>query len=162
MPDQGGTVNEPGLWSGFCIVCRVGSVLCALPVEYVSETMRPLTVEALAGAPSFVSGVSIVRGIPTPVVDATRMLGLAGPPRTSRFVALRIGVRQVVIAVDAVLGVRSLSSRSLEELPPLLRDASSDMIEGIGTLDADLLVVLHGAKIVPPSVWALLDGAGAP
>lgn len=155
-------MNEPGLWSGFCIVCRAGSVLCALPVEYVSETMRPLRVEVLAGTPSFVSGVSIVRGVPTPVVDATRVLGVAGPPRTSRFVALRIGVRQAVIAVDAVLGVRSLSSKALEELPPLLRDASSDMIAGIGTLDADLLVVLRGAKIVPPSVWALLDEAGAP
>jgi len=120
--------------------------------------MRPLAVEPLAGMPSFVSGVSIVRGVPTPVVDGARILGVTGPSNTTRFVALRIATRQVVIAVDAVLGVSSVSREALGELPPLLRDASSDVIDGIGTLDTDLLVLLSGARIVPATVWALLDG----
>jgi purine-binding chemotaxis protein CheW len=128
----------------------------------VSETMRPLAVEHLAGMPSFVAGVAIVRGVPTPVIDAGRLLGIADAPRASRFVALRVGDRRAVMAVDAVLGVRSLLPEALEELPPLLRDASSDVIARIGTLDADLLVVLTCAKLVPPGVWALLDGGDAP
>jgi purine-binding chemotaxis protein CheW len=145
-----------------CVVCRAGTVVCALPVEHVSEMMRPLPVEALAGMPSFVSGVALVRGVPTPVVESTRMLGLAGPPQTTRFVALRIGARQAVMAVDAVLGVSTLSRESLGELPPLLRGASSEVVDGIGRLDAGLLVLLSSAKIVPAAVWALLDAAGSP
>src|SRR6185436_6230529 len=50
--------------------CRVGGLLCALPLEHVEETMRPLAIEAIAGGPAFVRGLAVVRGAPIPAVDA--------------------------------------------------------------------------------------------
>ncbi len=93
--------------SGFDVLFRVGACVCAIPVEHVAETMRPLPVERLAGLPPFVLGVSVVRGIPQPVVDAARMLDVA-TVAPGRFVALRVGARGVILAVEAVLGVRAL------------------------------------------------------
>ena len=118
--------------------------------------MRPLPVERLARMPSFVLGLSVVRGTPAPVIDAAGMLGALDAAPPGRFVAMRIGDRVAVLAVSAVLGVRYLSRDSLGDLPALMGDASVEVVETIGTLDSALLLVLRSGRIVPPGVWDAL------
>jgi purine-binding chemotaxis protein CheW len=137
------------------LVVRVRNRVCAVPLLHVVETMRPLPVESVAGVPSFVRGVSIIRGVPTPVVDLGVLLGtLEGVAR--RFVTVRLGDRHVALSVDAVLGVRDLDAMATPELPALLQDASKDFIEAIGTLDSQILVVLRASWELPETVWQAL------
>ena len=142
--------------SGLSLLCRVDTRLCALPLESVIEMTRPLPVEPVAGAPDFVLGLSVVRGSAVPIVDAGRLLS-GGRSPLSRFVILRVRERRVGLAVDAVLGVRSLQARSLEELPPLLRSAAADVVEAIGTLDSELLMILRAVRIVPEELLAAIE-----
>ena len=142
---------------GVAVLCRVGSLVCAVPAEHVSETMRPLAIEPLAGVPSFVLGVAVLRGSAVPVVDLGRLIGAAGTSRPAMFIALRTGRRAAALAVDEVLGVATLAGDALEALPELLRDASTDVVSAIGMHDAQLLLVLGTARIVPPSVWTAFD-----
>ncbi len=130
------------------LLCRLPARLIGLPLEHVIETMRPLPLEVLPGAPHYVSGLSMIRGSPVPVVDAGRLLG-EDQTRPGRFVTLRAGDRIVALAVDAVLGVTAIPTDSLRDLPPLLRDAGAETIDAIGTLDAQLLFILHTARLVP-------------
>ncbi len=139
-----------------CLICRVNGRLCALPVADVVETMRPMDVRRLAGGPSFVLGVSIIRGSAVPVVDAASLLG-APASGTTRWVTVRTGSRQVALAVDAVLGVAEIPWESIGGLPPLLHAAHSDAVSALGTLDRELLYVLNGARIVPGSLWTALE-----
>lgn len=141
------------------LLCRVVTRLCALPLEHVIETMRSLPVEPMAGVPRPVEGVAIIRGIPVPVVDLACVFDEEAS-RTTRFVTVRAANRCVALAVDAVVGVRAVPVGSLRQLPPLLRDAGAAAIATIGTLDAELLVVLHSARLVPETVWRALDAAG--
>jgi purine-binding chemotaxis protein CheW len=143
------------------LVCSVDTRLCAVPLEHVVETMRPLPTGVLAGAPQFVQGVSIVRGEVVPVVDVASLLG-AGESRPTRLVTISVGRRRVALAVDAVLGVRAVSGGSVGELPPLLGDVGTGVISAIGTLDAELLLVLRSARLIPESVWALVDQEVSP
>ena len=146
--------------SSLVLVVTVGARICALPLHHVVETMRPLPIEPVAGTPGFVCGVSVIRGTPTPVVDLKVLLengeNSAG---YGRFVTLKLGERRVAIGVDGVVGMRNLNSAQLEELPPLLRDATADLIEAIGSRDGLLLVVLNTARIVPDEVWTSLAAA---
>jgi purine-binding chemotaxis protein CheW len=142
-----------------CLVCRVDERLCALPLTHVRETMRPLSVASIPGAPPAVAGLAIIRGVPVPVVDLAFMLaGRASRP--TRFVTLDVNGRQVAVAVDAVVGVRAIASETLGELPPLMGDAASDIVAAIGALDSQLLVVLHGARLLPEPVWNALEANG--
>jgi purine-binding chemotaxis protein CheW len=151
-----------GRGSVLLLLCRVGSQLCGLPVEHVSETMRPLPIEPIVGAPTFVLGVSIIRNLLTPIIDAGRLLVSSDrETRPTRFVVLRVGERPVALTVDAVVGVRALSTAALRELPPLLRAAGEDLVQSVGTLDAALLVVLQSGRLVPDSVWAAIDSIEA-
>ncbi|MCI0622086.1 MAG: chemotaxis protein CheW [Acidobacteria bacterium] len=133
--------------------------LCALPLEHVVETMRPLPTKPVAGAPHFVRGLAIIRGVPTPVVDAARLFSTE-ESQPLRFVTVRAGDRRVAVAFDSVLGVRPIPAGSLHELPLLLRDARAELISAIGALDGELLLVLRSARLVPEDVWNGLE-AGA-
>jgi purine-binding chemotaxis protein CheW len=137
------------------LVVRVQTRLCAVPLEHVVETMRPLPVESIAGMPAFVRGVSVIRGVPTPVVDLGALLG-APANAFERIVTLRLGDRQVALAVNAVLGIRDLGLSAIQELPPLLGGASTDLIEAIDTLDEQFLVVLRAGWELPDEVWRAL------
>jgi purine-binding chemotaxis protein CheW len=146
------------------LLCRVGSRIAALDVRDVWETMRPLPIEPLTGAPAFILGLAIVRGFPIPVVDADRLLGSSASSSTSsispspaRFVSLKLGVRGAALAVDAVLEIRALPAGMLANIPPLLGEAGADLVSVIGALDATLLLVLEAARLVPDSVWNAIE-----
>ena len=143
------------------LIIRLESCICAVPLTYVIETMRPLPVESISGVPSFVRGISIIRGIPTPVVDLAAVLG-SPSEHTERFVTLRVGDKQVALSVNAVLGVRDLGTvATIRELPPLLQRASKDVIETIGTLDEQVLIVLREGWELPDEAWQTLTAQEA-
>jgi purine-binding chemotaxis protein CheW len=139
-----------------------GPWVCAIPLPHVAETMRPLPIEPLAGMPGFVRGVSLIRGTPVPIIDVRALLDSGNPSATfGRFITMKIAERRAAIAVDTVVGVRTLDSGQLGDLPPILRAVGSDIIEAIGTRDAQLLVVLSAARLVPEEAWATLAKAEA-
>src|SRR5262249_44266201 len=135
-----------------------GHRACALPLAHVVETMRPLAFEPMPGSPDFVRGVSVIRGVPTPVVDL-KALWTRGEPSSgfTRFVTLKVGGRQVALAVDGVEGVRRLEADRTQALPPLLGDVEAGVVDTLGALDDQLLIVLRAARLVPEEVWAGLS-----
>src|ERR1700730_3622060 len=130
------------------LLCRAGTILCALPTEHVTEIMRPLPLERLAGAPDYVRGLSIVRGAPVPVVDVGLIVG-GRPTQCLRLVAVRAASRAIALAVDAVLGITAIDADALAEMPLLLAEAAGDTIGAIGARDADFLVLLRTGRLLP-------------
>jgi purine-binding chemotaxis protein CheW len=143
-------------------VVMVGARACAFPLHHVAETMRPLPIQHVAGVPGFVCGVSVIRGTPTPVVDLKALLeNCENSPSYGRFVSLKLEYHRVVIGVDSVVGLINLDSTQLGELPPLLKDLNADLIESFGSRDAQLLLVLRAARIIPEEVWTTLAASEA-
>jgi purine-binding chemotaxis protein CheW len=103
--------------------------------------------------PSFVTGVSVIRGAAVPVLDAGALFGSAAPSAPARFVVIRTGGRRLALAVEGVVGVREIRGAALQALPSILGEASHETVAAIGTLDAELLVVLRAARILPESTW---------
>ncbi|MDB4946072.1 MAG: chemotaxis protein CheW [Labilithrix sp.] len=144
----------PAAWSS--LLCTIGRIRCAIPLEHVVETSRPLPVEPLAGAPDVVRGVALLRGEPLPVVDAGRLLGVTSEgAEGARFVVLRVGARRAVLAVDGVTGVRGLRGARTEPLAELLGGARQ-ALAAIGVQGQELLVVIDALRVVPEEAWAAL------
>lgn len=142
------------------LVCRVGAKLCALPLGCLRETMRPLPVEPLAQTADFVTGLAVIRGLATPVLDARKLLGSPSDLAPGRYVTLDLGAqgsRVVALAVDAVVGVRDVPSALLGELPSLARDSERGVVSAVATLDRELLLVLEQARLVPDALWRRLE-----
>jgi purine-binding chemotaxis protein CheW len=154
----------------WALVVRAGSRWAALPLSTVGETMRPLPVEALPGTPAFVSGVSMVRGEPVPVVDLEALIGGArggdaghdgGHPQTpTRFVTARSEAGTFMLAVSEVLGVREIPADALRELPLLLGAEAASLAVGVAAHDGRLVTLLLTARLVPADVWQALRAHG--
>jgi purine-binding chemotaxis protein CheW len=140
------------------LVFRAGSVLCALRLDEVIETMRPLEVRPLAGTPTYVLGVTIMRGVPTPVVDVARLVG-GEPAEICRFLAVRTEHGLVAFATGRVLGIRATTPDAMARHPALLGAASGRLVAGVGTIDAEPLLLLQSMRVLPDEVWAVAAGA---
>lgn len=149
------------LAEGMVLLCRARTRLCAIPLEHLAETMRPLPLTTLAAGPPFVLGVSLIRGKAVPVVDLGALLGASEPSGARRFVTLKTGERRVALAVEGVVSLRELPAGSMGDLPPLLGEDAGGAAAAIGALDGELLVVLRTARLVPEAVWQALE-TGSP
>ena len=139
------------------LVFRAGAALAALPVEHVLETMRPLATTPIATAPPYVLGAAVVRGTAVPVIDLARLLA-GESAAVERWVALRAGARTVALAVGEVLGIRRAGT---EHAPALVGGVATSVLDGLGVLDRDLLVVLASARIMSEQDWKTFDEARA-
>ena len=142
------------------LVCRAGAQLCAVPLEHVIEILRMLPIQPVSGGPRYVSGVCIIRGAPVPVVDTGLLVGDRATA-FERLITIRTGSRTIALAAEAVLGIWAVAVEDLDQLPPLLRDAATETIAAIGTLDAELLFVLRTARIIPEEIFERLEVDGA-
>jgi len=144
------------------LLVRVPGALCAFPLAEVMEVMRPLPIEPLAVQSDFILGAARIRGLAVPVVQLAALFqgdGFCDLP--TRFVTLRVGQRCVALAVQGVVGVADLTDQVFENLPPLLRNIQTELIQSLGTLDAEFLVMLDTARMVPESMWEALPQAKA-
>jgi purine-binding chemotaxis protein CheW len=141
--------------TGRALIVTAGSRICAIPLQYVVETMRPLAIAELSGTPPFVLGLAVIRGDLLPVVDLALLLGTElGRTEIGRFVTVAVGERRMALAVSTVTGLVDVDPALLRELPSLLHNAEASLIEAIGTRDAQLLMMLRATHIVPDAVWA--------
>jgi purine-binding chemotaxis protein CheW len=146
---------QPGQKAGAApaLVFRAGSLLCALRLDEVIETMRPLETRPLAGTPPYVRGVTIMRGVPTPVLDLARLLA-GETAEIARFLAVRTEHGPVAFATGPVLGIRTTPVAG----PAVFPGASSRLVAGVGTIDTEPLLLLQGMRVVPDEVWAAAAG----
>ncbi|WP_433825196.1 chemotaxis protein CheW [Actinoplanes sp. CA-015351] len=143
------------------LVFQAGPLFCAFPLEEVVETMRPLQTRPLAGTPPYVQGLTILRGMPSPVIDVTRLLtGEAG--EIHRYVAVRAGRGVVACATGPVLGVQDIDVEPPEGPSAALSGVvSRALIAGVGRIGTDPLLLLRGIRTVPDDVWEAAAGTGA-
>jgi purine-binding chemotaxis protein CheW len=146
------------------LLVRAGSRVCGLPIASVNETMRPLPVEPIRGAPPMVLGLAIVRGAPVPVVDLATLVGAGSDERhpVTRFVSLRSGSRTVALAVESVMGVRELDGAGLQQPAPLLGTSVVEVVARVGALDRELLLVLDAARTLSEGMWQSLEQGPGP
>lgn len=156
------TRKNPGIMSNSSayLLARSQSWLCAIPINHVQETMRPLDVRPLVDMSGFVLGVSLIRGKPTPVVALSMLLSDSITDPIRRFVTLRVAERTVALGVQEVLGIFDLKENELEVLAPLLQRAKADLIETVGAFDKQLVVVLKTVRLLSEDDWRAFKRQG--
>jgi len=138
-----------------CLLAQTRTQHCALPLTHVDEIMRPLPVERISQAPRFVLGVAIVRGVRSLVIDCGALTRDHADAIHTRWVSVRCGAGNVILAFEAVAGVREVLG--LTVLPALVADAPSEVITELSNLNDKLLLVLRDSRLVAPALLHSLD-----
>ncbi len=163
MNEQCVQIVGPDEQAGQTCVLAVGAGarICALPLENVDEVMRPLPTEPVPGTPSFLRGLALIRGVPTPVVDLASLIDSSVSAPIGRYVTFRFDERRLALAVDGVFGLRRLRTCRLHALSPLFDAGGRACVASVAVCDRQLLFVLQAARIIPDELWNELGSAAA-
>jgi purine-binding chemotaxis protein CheW len=130
----------------------------AITLASVIEIFRPLPIQSIPGLPSFVLGISLIRGEATPVVHLNALVNGEEPAgSTTRFVLLRVEPRPIALAVEQVIRICDLDISHFGELPYLLHNSSAEVISAVGAVDQKLLLILQAARVISKELWESLE-----
>jgi len=129
-------------------------------VMQVQEVLRVSEIAPVPGAPNYVMGIINLRGNVVTVINTRTRFGL---PLTendddTRIVILESDNNVVGILVDSVAEVVDLKHDQIETSPNVGNDESSKYIEGVATLEGELLILIDINKLLTDEEWTELDG----
>ena len=104
----------------------------------------------LPHAPSFVEGITNLRGAVIPVVDLRKRFGLEtqAPTRETRIVIANMGITKVGLVVDAVTEVIRVADEKIEPPPQMSVTINSAFIKNIAKLDNQLVIMLDLGRVL--------------
>jgi len=129
-------------------------------VMQVQEVLRVSEIAPVPGAPHYVMGIINLRGNVVTVINTRSRFGLpqAENSDSTRIVILESESNVVGILVDSVAEVVDLKADQIETSPNVGNDDSSKYIEGVATLDGNLLILIDINKLLTDEEWNELDG----
>jgi len=129
------------------LIIRAAGSRWAIPARDAVETMRALPIKPVASPFPAMVGLSVVRGLPIPVVDIARLLTGSSDAQAARFVTVRCGARIVALLVEAIEGIRTIAERTGPEERSLARSAAAGAIASLGSLDHEFLGLLSVTRL---------------
>lgn len=119
-------------------------------ISAVESIIKMQTITVVPHAPSFVEGVTNLRGTVLPVIDLRKRFGLALTEhgKETRIVVVDIDGVKVGMIVDGVSEVLSVSDDQIEPPSPIVTTVDSAFIRGIAKLEERLIIMLDLAKVL--------------
>lgn len=119
------------------------------------------SVTRIANVPSFVKGVTNLRGVIVPIVDLRIKFDLKDASYTHQTVVviLNLESRVVGVVVDGVSDVLVLQNSQISDAPQFGTAFSTDYLTGIGTVDERMLILVDIEKLMTSEEMALVDSA---
>jgi purine-binding chemotaxis protein CheW len=110
--------------------------------------MKPIT--TVPHAPSFVEGITNLRGEVLPVIDLRKRFSLPAGETTkeTRIVNVEMDGTKVGMIVDAVTEVLRVAEEDIEPASPIVMTVDSAFITGIAKVDERLIILLDLAKVL--------------
>lgn len=131
----------------------------AIDILKVQEIRGYDVVTTIANTPEFIKGVINLRGVIVPIVDMRIKFSL-GSAEYNQFtvvIILNVAGRVVGIVVDSVSDVISLTADQIKEAPMLSGVSNTNHINGIGTVDERMLILLDIERLMMSPDIGLLD-----
>lgn len=121
------------------------------------------SVTRIANVPSFVKGVTNLRGIIVPIVDMRIKFNLETVEYNHQTVVviLNLKTRVVGVVVDGVSDVLMLQPSQISAAPQFGTAFSTEYLTGIGTLGERMLILVDIEKLMTSEEMALVEEAAA-
>jgi purine-binding chemotaxis protein CheW len=119
------------------------------------------SVTRIANVPSFVKGVTNLRGIIVPIVDMRIKFNLEKVEYNHQTVVviLNLKSRVVGVVVDGVSDVLMLQPNQISAAPQFGTAFSTEYLTGIGTLGERMLILVDIEKLMTSEEMALVESA---
>jgi purine-binding chemotaxis protein CheW len=119
-------------------------------ISTVEGIIKMQAITKMPQAPSFVEGITNMRGMVMPVIDLRKRFGLATKEvdKDTRIVVVFMDDKKIGMIVDAVSEVLRVSDEIIEPPPPMVTTVNSAFIKGIAKLDDRLVILLDLDRVL--------------
>ena len=141
----------------------LGAEEYGIDILKVQEIRGYDAVTAIANSPEFIKGVINLRGIIVPIVDLRIKfhLGNVVYDQFTVVIILNVASRVVGIVVDGVSDVIALSGEQIKPAPEFSSTMDTQYINGLGTVDERMIIVMDIEKLLSSRDMELFDTATA-
>ncbi|WP_110665494.1 chemotaxis protein CheW [Salinicola halophilus] len=141
------------------LVFSLGEEEYAVDILKVQEIRGYENVTRIANVPAFIKGVTNLRGVIVPIIDLRLKFNLDNVEYGGQTVVIVVNVanRIVGIVVDGVSDVMSLTQEQIKPAPEFGVTLSSDYLNGIGSLDDRMLVLVDIEKLLTHEEMQLVE-----
>ncbi len=136
------------------VILGLGAESFAVPVEFVREILDYRPPSVLPDGPSYLLGLTDVRGRATPTLDLRLKLGLAAAARTpsTRVLVLDVPIEDRVLSLglvaDRVVEVVAFSAEDIEPSPDIGVPWRSDYIRGVVRRESGFVVLFELSRLL--------------
>ena len=144
--------NDPLIqWVTF----KLDSEVYGIDVMQVQEVLRVSEIAPVPGAPNYVMGIINLRGNVVTVIDTRKRFGLSENEidDSTRIVIIESDGNVVGMLVDSVAEVVDLKRSEIESSPNVGNDESSKYIQGVATVNGELLILVDINKMLSEDEW---------
>jgi chemotaxis protein CheZ len=128
-----------------------------IPILRVREIITMPSITVLPNLPSYIKGITNLRGSVIPVVNLKNLLNSNGSSETGKVViVISAGKITFGIIVDGITGVVKIDEANIEA-PEKIISGNADLLEGVAKFDNRLIVLLNTKKILPVDDISLLE-----
>ena len=147
--------------AGEYLTFRLGNEDYAIDILKVQEIRSYDAITAIPNAPSFIKGVTNLRGIIVPIVDLRLKfnVGAARYDASTVVIILNIAKRVVGIVVDSVSDVLTLTGEQIKPVPEFATTLDTAYIRGMGPVDEQMLILVDIELLMTGTDMALVDRA---
>jgi len=124
----------------------------AIEVDVVQGIERLISITRVPNTPSYVKGVTNLRGIVTPIIDLRERFGLElkEVDDRTRIIIVSLEAYNVGLIVDAANDVLDIPRNAIGPQPDVVGSVQSEFIAGVAKIDSRLFVMLDLQKVLEP------------
>jgi chemotaxis signal transduction protein/chemotaxis regulatin CheY-phosphate phosphatase CheZ len=129
----------------------------AIPIMRVREIINLPEITHIPQSPSYLTGITNLRGSVIPVVDLKDLIHV---PKSegggNKVIVVTAGSITFGLLVDGITGVLSIDETAIEA-PENLPQGHANQVEGVAKLEGRLIVLLDAKRLIPLDDMALLE-----
>lgn len=132
------------------VVFELANEFYGIDIAVVESIIKMQAITQLPQTPTYIKGVTNLRGTVLPVIDLRIRFGLETQPDTkqTRVIIVTMGKVKVGVMVDGVSEVLRISDGSIEPLPAMVNSVNADFLKGIVRLEDRLIILLEVEKVL--------------
>ena len=145
------------------VVFELANEFYGINIAVVESIIKMQGITQLPRTPSFVKGVTNLRGSVLPVIDLRIRFALDSftDTKQTRIIIVTMGSIKVGVIVDGVSEVLRVSDELIEPLPPMVNSVNSVFLKGIARLENRLIILLDLSKVLDLSEQQALEALTA-
>ncbi|HBT49545.1 MAG: Chemotaxis signal transduction protein [Caldanaerobacter subterraneus] len=132
------------------VVFKLNSEDFCVDINQVVEIIRLQTIIKVPDAPSFVEGITNLRGTVIPIIDLKKRFNLPTSEKNenNRIIVVNVTERPVGFIVDSVTEVLRVEDSTIQEAPDIIKGIGREYITSIINLNGRLIINLDLHKIL--------------